>query len=92
MVQTPETKALTAPIPILLAEKIDRMAARLKQSRDGIVKQALSAWIYQEEERSRLTREAMTDVDTGQVIDHWAVQAWAESLSSEEPLPVPGKP
>ena len=46
----------------------------------GFVKQALSAWIAQEEERRRLTLEALADVDAGRVIDHQAVQAWADSL------------
>ncbi len=84
-----ETKVLTAHVPLPLAEKVDQMAARLERSRGWIVKQALSAWIDQEEERSRLTREAMVDVDTGRVIDHQAVQAWADSLGTDEPLPVP---
>jgi len=30
-----------------------------------------------------------SNVDTGRVIDHQAVQAWADSLSTDEPLPVP---
>jgi predicted transcriptional regulator len=42
-----------------------------------------------EEERQRLTIEAMSDVDAGRVIDHQAVQEWAESLSTETPLPSP---
>ena len=84
-----DTKVLTAHVPLLLAEKVDRLAARLERSRGWIVKQALSAWIDQEEERSRLTREALTDVDAGHVIDHQAVQAWADSLGSANPLPVP---
>lgn len=84
-----ETKVLTAHVPLVLAEKIDQMAARLERSRGWIVKQALTAWINQEEERSRLTREALADVDTGRVIDHQAVQAWADSLDTETPLPVP---
>ena len=88
MAQT-ETKVLTAHIPIPLAEKVDQMAARLERSRGWIMKQALSAWVDQEEERSRLTREALDDVDAGRVIDHQAVQAWADSLSSDTPLPVP---
>ena len=88
MAQT-ETKVLTAHVPIPLAEKVDQMAARLERSRGWIMKQALSAWIDQEEERSRLTREALDDVDAGRVIDHQAVQAWADSLSSDTPLPVP---
>lgn len=47
------------------------------------------AWIDQEEERSRLTREALADVDAGRVIDHQAVQAWADSLVGDKVLPLP---
>lgn len=84
-----ETKVLTAHVPIQLAEKVDQLAARLERSRGWIVKQALSAWVEQEEERRRLTLEALADVDTGRVIDHRAVQAWADSLDSDQPLPTP---
>ena len=83
------TKVLTAHVPLPLAEKVDQMAARLERSRGWIMKQALSAWLQQEEERERLTREALADVDAGRVIDHQAVQAWADSLSTDAPLPVP---
>jgi hypothetical protein len=38
------------------------------------------------EERSRLTLEALGDVDAGCVIDHQAVQAWANSLDTDTPL------
>lgn len=88
MAQT-DTKVLTAHVPLSLAEKVDRLAARLERSRGWIVKQALAAWIDQEEERSRLTREALADVDAGRVIDHQAVQAWADSLGTDRPLPPP---
>lgn len=84
-----ETKVLTAHVPLPLAEKVDQMAERLERSRGWIMKQALSAWLDQEEERERLTREALADVDVGRVIDHQAVQAWADSLSSDTPLSVP---
>jgi len=84
-----ETKVLTAHVPLPLAVKVDQMAARLERSRGWIMKQALSAWIDQEEERSRLTMEALADVDAGCVIDHQAVQAWADSLSTDSPLPAP---
>ena len=83
------TKVLTAHVPLPLAEKIDLMAERLERSRGWIIKQALSAWLDQEEKRERLTREALADVDAGLVVDHQAVQAWADSLSTEEPLPLP---
>ena len=88
MAQT-DTKVLTAHVPLALAEKVDQIAARLERSRGWVVKQALAAWVDQEEERNRLTREALADVDTGRVVDHQAVQNWAASLDSEQPLPVP---
>ncbi|MEI8363754.1 MAG: ribbon-helix-helix domain-containing protein [Betaproteobacteria bacterium] len=84
-----QTKVLTAHVPLQLANQIDLMAARLERSRGWIVKQALAGWIDQEEERSRLTREALADVDIGQVIDHQSVQAWADSLSTSQQLPIP---
>ncbi|MBG3876427.1 ribbon-helix-helix protein, CopG family [Desulfovibrio oxamicus] len=84
-----ETRVLTAHVPVPLAEKVDEVANRLERSRGWIMKQALSSWIAQEEERDRLTYEALADVDAGRVIDHQAVQAWADSLSTDEPLPVP---
>ncbi len=83
------TKVLTAHVPIPLAEKVDHLAAKLERSRGWIMKQALTAWVDQEEERSRLTREALADVDAGHVIGHQAVQAWADSLDTDTPLPVP---
>jgi predicted transcriptional regulator len=84
-----ETKVLTAHVPLSLAKKVDRLAERLERSRGWIVKQALAAWIEQEEERHRLTLEALADVDAGRVIDHQAVQAWADSLGTAAPLPPP---
>lgn len=84
-----ETKVLTAHVPLPLAEKVDELAARLDRPRGWIVKQALVAWIDQEEERRRLTLEGLVDVDAGRVIDQKAVQAWADSLDTDKPLPLP---
>ena len=75
-----ETKVITAHVPLPLADKVDQLAARLERSRGWIVKQALSAWVDQEEERSHLTREAMAYVQAGRVIGNQVVQAWAYSL------------
>jgi len=85
------TKVLTAHIPLQLAEQIDQIASRLERSRGWIIKQALSAWVGQEEERRRLTLEAMSDVDAGDVFEHQHVKAWADSLSTATPLQVPHK-
>lgn len=86
---TEKTRVLTAHVPLPLAEKVDRLAGRLERSRGWVIKQALSAWVDLEEERERMTREAMADVDAGHVVDHGAVKDWAESLGTDNPLPVP---
>jgi predicted transcriptional regulator len=83
------TRVITAHIPLGLAEKVEAMAARLERSRGWVVKQALAAWVDQEEERHRMTLQALDDVDAGRVIDHQAIQEWADSLSTIKPLSPP---
>ena len=83
------TKVLTAHVPLQLADKVDKMAARLGRSRGWVIQQALVAWIAQEEERDRLTYEALADVDAGRSIEHQAVKSWADSLGTDQELPVP---
>jgi predicted transcriptional regulator len=89
MASQPDTRVLTAHVPLGLANKVDALADRLERSRGWIIKQALTDWIALEEEREKMTREAMADVDAGRVVDHQAVVAWLESLDSDNPLPMP---
>jgi predicted transcriptional regulator len=86
-----ETKVLTAHVPLALAEKVEAMASRLERSRGWVMKQAFAAWVDQEEERHQMTLEALKEVDAGRVIDHQAIQVWADSLSTDEPLSPPMK-
>jgi predicted transcriptional regulator len=84
-----ETRVVTAHIPVPLAEKVDVLAERLERSRGWIVKQALANWVAEEEERRKLTLEALAEVDAGTVVDHEAVKIWAKSLGTGKPLPPP---
>ena len=86
-----DTKRLTAHVPLPLAKKIDDLAARLDRPRALIVKQALTAWVGEEEERHRLTLAGMADVTAGRVVDQADVEAWAASLATDQPLPIPQK-
>ncbi|POM09851.1 CopG family transcriptional regulator [Pseudomonas sp. WP001] len=79
-----KTRSVTAHVPEQLAQRVDLIAARLKRSKSWIVKQALSAWIDQQEERSRLTREALTDVDAGR--DEPARNHYSRCLERLRPL------
>lgn len=82
-------KVITAHVPLALAEKVDEMATSLERSRGWIVKEALSVWVAQAEERRQWTLDGLADVDAGRVVDHSDVLAWTESLGSETPLPLP---
>ena len=83
------TRVLTAHVPEPLAEKVDDIAERLDRSRGWIVKQALAAWVEREEEHHRATLEGLADVEAGRTVEHGAVLAWADSLSTDKPLPLP---
>ena len=83
------TKVLTTHVPVDLAEKVEAMASRLERSRGWVVKQALTAWVDLEEERHRLTLEALADVAAGHTVDHESVLAWVDSLGTDKPLPPP---
>lgn len=84
-----ETKVVTAHLPAELAAKVDVIAARRDRSRGWIMKQALSAWVEQEEQRYRMTLEALADVDAGRTVDQQDVEQWVNSFDSDEPLPTP---
>lgn len=83
------TRVMTAHIPLDLAAKVDAAASRIERSRGWVVKQALVAWVNQEDERHRMTLEALADVDAGRIISDAAMETWADSLSSDTPLPRP---
>ncbi len=84
-----ETKVVTAHLPLPLAEQVDEVASRLERSRGWIIRQALVAWLAEEEERYQLTLEGLADIDAGRVVEHHIVHAWIESLETENPLPPP---
>jgi predicted DNA-binding protein len=63
---SPETKVLTAHVPVQLAQKVDLLAARFERSRGWIMKQALEAWVDQEEDqdlmRLKWTESVLSDL------------------------------
>ena len=84
-----ETRVITAHIPTPLADRVDLSAERSERPRVWVIKQALEAWLDQDEERHRMTLEALADVHSGNVLDHQVVAEWARSLSGDKPLAPP---
>ena len=84
-----DTRVITAHVPVEIAEQVDKYAAQLDRSRGWIVKQALADWLSWEEEKNRLTLEAIEDVKEGRVVSDDAMRKWIESLDTDSPLPPP---
>ena len=74
-----ETRVVTSHLPADLAEKLDGLAERLDRPRGWIVKEAISSYVALEEERRRLTLEALADVKAGRAHEHAEIEAWAGS-------------
>jgi predicted transcriptional regulator len=84
-----DTKVMTAHVPSGMAAEIDRYAAQQERSRAWVIKQALTDWLERERERTRMTLEGLESVTAGRVVDHAEVVAWARSLATDDPLPLP---
>jgi predicted transcriptional regulator len=85
----PETRVLTAHVPAELALKVDQLAEQLERPRGWIVKQALIAWMDEEELRHQMTLEGLAEADAGHVVPHEEVEKWIRSLGTNKPLPPP---
>lgn len=83
------TQTVTAHIPKELVARVDAMAAFEDRPRGWVVKQALADWVDMAEERQRMLQEAFDDVDAGRLIPHEDMVAWAASLDTDTPMPLP---
>ncbi|CAN7323112.1 CopG family transcriptional regulator [Pseudoduganella sp. LjRoot289] len=84
-----ETTALTVQIQQALAEELDKLSGHIQRPTDWIVEQALVLWMSRQAEDEQLIREALDDVDAGRIVDHSVVQAWVDSLDTDNPQKMP---
>ena len=75
-----DTRVVTSHLPADLAKKLDGLAERLDRPKGWIVKEAIATYVALEEERHRMTLEALEDVDAGRTVDHQEIEAWADRL------------
>ena len=77
-----ETTVITAHIPAELSRRVDKIVQKIDRSKGWVVKQALSNWIADEEEKYELTLKAMKDVREGKTIPNSEVQAWLRDINA----------
>lgn len=83
------TKVVTAHLPEELAERLDGFAETSERSRGWVMKEALQSYLDWEDEKDRLTVEALERAEKIGFIPHDEIVAWAHSLSTDNPLPEP---
>ena len=73
-------------MPDDLLQQLDSTATRLRRSKGWIINDAVREYLEREDLRQRRdeeTREAMAELDAGQVVDGDEVLAWIDSWGSE---------
>ena len=75
-----DTRVVTSHLPAELAEKLDGLAERLDRPKGWVVKEAIASYVALDEERRRMTREALADVKAGRTHEHAGIEAWAARL------------
>jgi len=73
-------------MPDELLQRLDSTATRLRRSKGWIINDAVREYLEREDLRQRRdeeTREALTDLDAGQVVDGDQVLAWIDSWGSK---------
>lgn len=76
-----QTRVVTSHLPADLAKKLDGLAERLDRPKGWIVKQAIASYVALEDERYRMTLDALADVDAKRTVEHAEIEAWADGLA-----------
>lgn len=82
-------KTVTAQLPVALVDRMDDMATRIDRSKQWIVRKAVVAYLARAERERALIQEALDDVDAGRLVSMAAMERWADSLGTENELPLP---
>ena len=72
-----------------IVARLEARAASEGRDRDAVLLEALGEYLALEEHRRMLTLEAMASVDAGRLIPQERVEAWIESLGTQNELPLP---
>jgi predicted transcriptional regulator len=86
---TVEMRTLTAQVPVELAQQVDALSDMLERPKQWIIKKALVQFLAREAEKRRLIQEGLDDVTAGRTISMEQARAWADSLGTDNELPLP---
>ena len=79
-------------MPDDLMQRLDAMATRLRRSKGRVINDAVREYLERDElrqHRDQETREALAELDAGQLVDGDEVLAWIDSWGCENELEPP---
>lgn len=82
-------KTVTAQLPVNLVDRMDDMATRLDRSKQWIVRKAVVAYMARAERERQMIQEGLDDVDAGRLVSMESMERWADSLGTDNELPLP---
>jgi predicted transcriptional regulator len=86
---TKKSRVVTAHVPEDLIQRVEKFAQRQDRSKGWVVRQALEAWVNEEEEIERRLQEGLVDLDAGRTVPHDRVADWLRSQGTGNILPRP---
>jgi len=79
-------------MPDELLQRLEQAAAKLRRSKGWIIKDAVEAYLAREERKAQRleeTREALADIENGQVVSGDEILEWLESWGTENEKVLP---
>jgi predicted transcriptional regulator len=80
---------LSVRLPAEFGARLDRLARSASVSKSKLAKDAIVAYLDEQERQLEKIREGLDDAEAGRVLSHEVVTRWLESWGTEDELPPP---
>jgi predicted transcriptional regulator len=84
-----DTASLTVRLPTEIEARLERLAKTTSLSKSRLAKDAIVAYLDEQEHQLGKIREGLADAEAGRVISHEKVARWLDSWGDEDELPPP---
>jgi predicted transcriptional regulator len=84
-----DTATLTVRLPTEIEARLERLAKTTSLSKSKLAKDAIVAYLDEQENQLEKIREGLADAEAGRVVSHEEVARWLDSWGTENELPPP---
>jgi predicted transcriptional regulator len=84
-----DTATLTVRLPTEIEARLERLAKTTSLSKSKLAKDAIVAYLDEQEHQLEKIREGLADAEAGRGVSHEEVARWLDSWGTENELPPP---